>query len=493
MSSLVVGGVDVLVAPGDLRAGVDLVVKEGRVASLDPAAAGAAVVDGVQRLDGRGLLAVPGLVNAHTHSPENPMRGLGDGLALEPWLARLMGESGPYSEDDHYWCALATAAELLMGGCTSVVDHVGMTPMRPEGFDGVMKGYRDSGIRGGMAPLFSDHDATADLARSLGVEGVGPGPLIPQQVPALPTHEVIALVEDAVARWHGAEGGRLHLLAGASGIQWASEELLVGMADLARRRGTTMQLHVLETRVQDAACRLRFGGGSGVRALADWGVLGPEVSMAHGVWLDDDDLDLIAASGGMVVHNPAANTRLRSGRARVRELLDRGVPVGVGTDGAASSDDQQMWFAMRLATLIHRGPDEEHVSSGDALAMATSLGARALGVPGLGTLAVGAPADVVLLDRSSFGLAGARELEAALVLSETGASVRHVFVGGEVVVWDRRPVAFDLEEVHAAIAEQRDRRLRDAPDPRLAETLTRIEAMRAALAARDGRRAFVSA
>jgi 5-methylthioadenosine/S-adenosylhomocysteine deaminase len=108
-------------------------------------------------------------------------------------------------------------------------------------------------------------------------------------------------------------------------------------------------------------------------------------------------------------------------------------------------------------------------------------------------LDVGAPADVALLDLSSFGLAGARELEAALVLSETGASVRHVFVGGEVVVWDRRPVAFDLEEVHAAISEQRDRRLRDAPDPRLAETLTRIEAMRAALAARDGRRAFVSA
>ena len=286
------------------------------------------------------------------------MRGLGDGLALEPWLARLMGESGPYSEEDHYWCALATAAELLLCGCTSVVDHVGMTPLRPEGFDGVMRAYRDAGIRGGMAPLFSDHDATADLARSLGVVGVD-GPLIPQQVPAFPTREAIALTEDAIARWHGAEGGRLHLLAGASGIQWASEELLVGMADLARRRGTTMQLHVLETRVQDAACRARFGGGSGVRALAEWGVLGPDVSMAHCVWLDDDDLELIAAAGGVVVHNPAANTRLRSGRARVRELLDRGVPVGVGTDGAASSDDQQMWFAMRLATLIHRGPDEE--------------------------------------------------------------------------------------------------------------------------------------
>jgi 5-methylthioadenosine/S-adenosylhomocysteine deaminase len=486
---MILAGVDLLVAPGDLRAGVDVVIDGGRVAAIEPAVP--RWPGGADVLDGAGLLAVPGLVNAHTHSPENPLRGLGDGLALEPWLARLLGEAGPYSEEDHYWCALATAAELLLCGCTSVLDHVGMTPMRPAAFDGVMRAYRDAGIRGGMAPLFSDHDATADLARSLGVAGVD-GPLIPQQVPAFPAREAIELVDDAIGRWHGAEGGRLHLLTGASGIQWASQELIAGMADLARRRGTTMQLHVLETRVQDAACRLRFGGGSGVRALADWGVLGPDVSMAHCVWLDDDDLDLIAAAGGVVVHNPAANARLRSGRARVRELLDRGVAVGVGTDGAASSDDQQMWFAMRLATLLHRGPDEDLVTSGDALAMATALGARALGVSGLGTLAVGAPADVALLDRASAGLAGARELEASLVLSETGASVRHVLVGGELVVRDRRPLRFDLAEVHAAIAEQRQRRLSEPGDPRLPETIARIEAMRAALADREGRVAFVS-
>jgi 5-methylthioadenosine/S-adenosylhomocysteine deaminase len=486
---VIVAQTDVLVAPGDLRTGVDLVIEGGRVAAIEPARPRSGPPDAV--LDGSGLLAVPGLVNAHTHSPENPSRGLGDGLALEPWLARLLGESGPYTEEDHYWCALATAAELLCNGCTSVLDHVGMTPIRDGGFDGVMRAYRDAGIRGGMAPLFSDHDATADLARSLGVRDVGAA-LIPQQVPVLPTPEAIALTEDAIDRWHGAEGGRLHVLAGASGIQWASEELLVGMADVARRRRTTMQLHVLETRVQDAACRLRFGGRSGVAVLDELGILGPDVSMAHCVWLDDDDVERIAARGGVVVHNPAANARLRSGRARVADLLAAGVTVAIGTDGAASSDDQQMWFAMRLATLLHRGPDEDWVSCPDALSMATVAGGQALGVPGLGTLAPGAPADVALLDRASFGLAGARELEAALVLSETGAGVRHVVVAGELVVRDRRPTRFSLDEVHAAIAEQRERRLRDADPPELAGTLARIEATRAALAARDGRR-FVGA
>jgi cytosine/adenosine deaminase-related metal-dependent hydrolase len=480
---VIVAGADVLVAPGDLRCDVDLLVEAGRVAAIEPAAERS----GPDVLDARGLLAVPGLVNAHTHSPENPMRGLGDGLALEPWLARLMGESGPYSEEDHYWCALATAAELLLHGCTSVLDHVGMTPMREGGFDGVMRAYRDAGIRGGMAPLFSDQDWTADLARSLGVEGVGAA-LIPQQVPALPTPEAIALTEDAIDRWHGSEGGRLHVLAGASGIQWCSEELLEGMADVARRRGTTMQLHVLETRLQDAACRRRFGGGSGVAALDRLGVLGPATSMAHCVWLDDDDVGLIAERGGVVVHNPAANTRLRSGRARVLDLLAESVPVAIGTDGAATSDDQQMWFAMRLAALLHRGPDEDWVSAPQAIHMATVSGGRALGVAGLGTLDVGAPADLALLDRTSFGLAGARELEASLVLSETGASVRHVLVAGEVVVRDGAPTRFSLADVHAAIAEQRERRLAVEPPPGHADTLARIERTWAALAARERRR-----
>jgi cytosine/adenosine deaminase-related metal-dependent hydrolase len=361
-----------------------------------------------------------------------------------------------------------------------------MTPLRPEGFDGVMRAYRDSGLRGGLAPLYSDHDATADLARSLGIEA--DGPLIPQQRPALPAAEAIAITEDAMARWHGAEDGRLHVLAGASGIQWASEELLTGMADLARRRGSTMQLHVLETRVQDAACRLRFGGRSGVQALDALGVLGPDVSMGHCVWIDDGDVELIAARGAVPVHNPAANLRLRSGRSPVARLLAAGAHVAVGTDGAASSDDQQTWVAMRLATLLHRGPDEPWVTCAQALAMATAGGARALGVDGLGMLAPGAPADVALVAWAGFGLAGARELEPALVLSETGAGVRHVIVAGEVALRDGVPVHIDLDTVHAAIAEQRARRLRDYGDPpELPATLARIDAVRRALAQREAR------
>jgi cytosine/adenosine deaminase-related metal-dependent hydrolase len=488
IAELVITDVDVLSAPGDLHESVDLVIGGGRVVAIDPAPSAARGASPAT-LDGRGLLAVPGLVNAHTHSPENPMRGLADGLALEPWLATLMDRGGLYTPQEHYWCALASAAETMCNGGTAVIDHLVMTPISADSFDGAMRAYRDSGIRGGVAPLVSDRDATVALAADLGVDVTGLAALMPQQVPAFPAAEMIARTDDAIARWHGAEHGRLHLLAGASGVQWASEELLGGMAELARARQTTMQLHCVETRVQAAACQLRFGK-SGVGALVDLGVLGPEVSLAHCVWIDEADIGEIAAAGAVVVHNPAANQRLRSGRAPIGALLAAGAHVGIGTDGAASGDDQNPWIAMRLAALIHRDPDEPWVGSDDAIRMATSGGGHALGVPGLGTLVPGAPADLALLDRRGFGLAGARELDATLVWSESGAGVRHVLVDGEVVVRDGRPTRFDLDEVRDAIAAMAAQRLGVPESAVLTETIARLDEVRRRLAEREGRPFF---
>lgn len=146
---------------------------------------------------------------------------------------------------------------------------------------------------------------------------------------------------------------------------------------------------------------------------------------------------------------------------------------------------------MRLATLIHRDPDEAWVTSDDALTMATADGARALGVPGLGTFAPGAPADLALVDRRGTSLAGTRELEAALVWSESGGSVTHVVVAGEVVVRDGRPTRFDLDEVRAAIAGQAARRLAAPVSAELQKTVARLDEVRRRLAEREGRPFFM--
>ncbi|MBO9532923.1 MAG: amidohydrolase family protein [Solirubrobacteraceae bacterium] len=483
---LVVTGVDVLVRPGDLRRGVDLVVHAGRIAGLTEAPSPARE-RATDLIDGARLLAMPGLVNAHTHSAENPMRGLGDGLPLEPWLATLMHEGGLYDAEDHYWCSLATAAELLLSGGTAVIDHLVMTPISAASFDGAMRAYRDSGIRGGVSPLLSDHDATVGLAADLGVDVSGVVAMMPEQAPAMPTADYLQLTEDAIGRWHGAEGGRLHLLAGASGVQWASDELLGGMAQLAERTGTTMQLHCVETRLQAASCHHGWGK-TAVERLAELGVLNPRTSLAHCVWIEDGDIGLIADSGAVVAHNPAANQRLRSGRAPIAALLSAGARIGIGTDGAASGDDQNSWIAMRLAALIHRDPDEPWVGANEAIAMATELGAHALGVPGLGALDPGAPADFALVDRRAPGLAGARELEAALVWSESGPGVRHTVVAGDVVVRDGQLTRVDLDEIQHHITEQCERRARTGPQsPVLEATIARLQEVRQRLAARQGR------
>lgn len=482
-ADLVVTGADVLVAPLDLREGHDVVIRAGAIASVEPspspARGGAAAV-----IDGAGLLAMPGLVNAHTHSPENPLRGIADGLALEPWLCTMFGASGVYDEDDHYWCAMAGAVEMLMCGTTAVIDHLTMSGPNAAAIDGAMRAYRDVGIRGGVAPLVVDMDATADLGRAIGVD-VGPA-VVPFVLPFRPAEELIGLTGDAMSRWHGAEGGRLHVLAGPSGVQWASDALLSGLSSLARRHGTGLQIHTVETRLQAAACRHRFGV-SGVAALDALGVLGPGVSLAHCVWIEPDDIALIAERGATVAHNPAANLRLRSGRAPVPALLDAGAGVAVGTDGAASSDDQSTWIAMRLAALVHRGP-EAWVSGPQALAMATTGGGSALGVPGLGTLTPGSPADISLIDRGGCGLAGAHDLETSLVLSETGAGVRHVVVAGDVVVRDGLPTRVDLREVRAHLAEQVAKRAIGGASPEaVAHAVAGAEAVRAALAERERR------
>lgn len=412
--------------------------------------------DGVTVLDGRGLLAIPGLVNAHTHSPENCLRGVGEGLPLEPWLCLMFAAAGSYSPEDHYACALAGAVEMLRTGTTACVDHLWMTPPTVEAADAALRAYQRAGIRAAVAPLMSDLDSTDQLAQVFNVD-ISEVSLV-SQGKTLPAGELLAQFETIVNQWHGAEGGRLRVLAGPSGVQWCSDELLTGLAQVARQRGSGIHLHLLETFVQDAACRLRFGT-SAVVGLDRLTVLGPDCSLAHSVWIDDADISLIAENGVIVVHNPAANLRLGSGRAPVRQLLDREVEVALGTDGSASSDNQIVWDAIKLAALVHHDEESAGVSGSQALRMATRSGAAVLGEPTLGTLEAGSLADIALLDMSAESLAGAYDLEGSLALSEDGRAVRHVIVNGHVVVTDGHCLTVDEQETRALLKEQAAKRL----------------------------------
>ena len=487
-ASVFVSGCDLLARPGEHLTGVDVEIADGLIAAVRPTGE-AAPPPGARVIEGRGLLAMPGLVNAHSHSPENCLRGVGEGLVLEPWLLRMFGSSGLYDAEDHYVNSIAGALEMLLLGVTTVVDHLWMTPPSLDAVGGAVRAYDEIGIRAGVAPLVNDHDFTGELAAAIGFD-LGPA-LMSEQVRFLETGELLAMFDEAVGRWHGAADGRIRILAGPGGVQWCSDELLGGLADAARGHDTGLHIHLLETAQQRAVCQSRFGR-SGVAALADLGVLGPATSLPHSVWIDEDDIAAIVESDSIVVHNPAANLRLGSGRCPVGMLHRAGARVAVGTDGSASSDNQNLWEMVKLAALIHNdGP--RWVSGHDALAMATTGGMGAIAPPSRGgsgadgpepgVIAAGAPADLILLDRPLDGLAGAQELEPSLALSESGRSVRHVIVDGRLVVEHGRCLTVDEAAVRAALREQVERRRAGVVDPPAAtgEAMSRMESFNQSL------------
>lgn len=473
--SILVSGCDLLSAPGDLRTNVDLRISGNRITSIEPSSGETTGADRV--IDGTGLLAIPGLVNAHSHSPENCLRGIGEGLKLEPWLLNMFGASGLFDPESNYLNAMAGAVEMLKLGVTSVVDHLWMTPPSIDSIGAAIRAYDEVGIRASVAPLMNDCDFTGALADDVGFD-LGPA-LMSEQVRFLPAAELLEMFDDAIAQWHGAADGRIRILAGPGGVQWCSDELLGGLADAAKKAGTGLHVHLLETWLQRRVCEHRYGGSS-VSALNELGVLWEGCSLPHSVWIDEDEIGLIAGSGATVVHNPAANLRLGSGRCPVGPLLEAGASVALGTDGSASSDNQNSWEMVKLATLIHNDGDR-WVSGADALTMATTSGARVLrpetGAEVIGELKEGAIADVALLDRSDDGLAGVQILEPGLALSESGRSVRHVLVDGNVVVENGRCLTVDEDQLRTALVEETTGRREGvlSPPPSTGEAIERMK------------------
>ena len=265
---------------------------------------------------------------------------------------------GAYSPRDHYLSIMLGNIEMIRSGVTGVVDHFWMSPApNAPAMDAAMEAYRDSGLRAAVAPLYRDAQFDIDYGIADGYPLAG---TFMAEIGAhfAPLDEVLAMLEDFLRRWHRAEGGRLLAFLGPSGLQWCTQDLLEKSLELARRHATGFHMHLLETRVEEWACRRKFGM-SGTAWLAERELLGPEVSLPHSVHLSHSDVAQLAASGASVVHNPAANLKLGSGLAPIRTMLDLGGNVALGTDGAASSDNQVLFEALRLAALIHNTGDPD--------------------------------------------------------------------------------------------------------------------------------------
>lgn len=431
----------------------DILVREGRIEAIGP---DLDVPAGMPRFEARGMLAMPGLVNAHFHSPGNLMRGQLDGLPLELFM---LYEVPPLaaSGDGHRMAYLRTlmgALEMLERGITTVHDDAYHVPLATEaGIDTVMQAYADAGIRATVAidqPNVVEYDKFPYLRDLL------PGHLRAEmeRAPLQDAEELLALYGHLLTKWHGAARGRLAAAVSCSAPQRVTVPYLQALGELSRRHDLPYNLHVLETKLQRATGQERFGR-SLLGHIHDAGVLDERSQIIHAVWVDDDDIRLLADSGALVAHNPVCNLRLGSGVMPWRALRDAGVPIAIGTDELCTDDTANVWLAGKMAGLIHNLSSSDAVHwprHGEVLRAMTSGGARSVRRSGeLGQLVPGALADMIFLDLDRWSFTPCNDVRRQLVYSEDGSSVRHVMVNGEWVVRDARHVGIDARAIREEI------------------------------------------
>jgi cytosine/adenosine deaminase-related metal-dependent hydrolase len=390
--------------------------------------------DADERVDLGGALVTPGLVNTHHHLCQTLTRGLAQEADLFTWLRTLYPLWSRIDADAEYVAARTGLAELALSGCTTVFDH---HYVFPRGRDGVLeaelRAARELGVRLVAAR------GSMDLGESQG--GLPPDSLVEDIDTVLTETERLAALVD---------GDELVAIAVAPCSPFSvTRELMRESAELARRLGLKLHTHLAETIEEDAYCRELYGCRP-VEYLFDLGWLDRDVWCAHCVHLSDGDIAAFAAHGVGVAHCPTSNQRLGAGVARVRELLDAGVGVGLGVDGSASNERGDMSFETRQALLVARGrAGPSALTARDALRLATLGGAEVLGRNDIGSLEPGKRADFAVWKLESLELAGIDDAVAGLVLSAPHR-VDRLVVGGEEVVRDGHLVRADEDEIARA-------------------------------------------
>lgn len=452
-ADLLLRGGLVLVGPGRPPLPRDILVRKGRIAALEPRLVAA---PGTEVIEAHGLLVHAGLVNAHTHSSATLSRGLTGRWTLEMLLAASPWLNSDRGVEMLRLAATLCAAEQALGGCTSVFDMPTLPRVTAEAIDAVAAGFAEVGIRAVVAPGVAD-------------EGLGSG--APELADLLeepaPEHarrraaESLTELRRAAAGWsRGSAGITLGIAPTIPGH--CSDGYLDDLTRLARDHGLRRQTHLAESRTQALLGRRRYGV-SITRHLHRRGLLGEDLLAAHAIWVGSDDLALLADAGVTVVHCPGSNLRLGSGIFAMVRAQAANVRVAIGSDGATCSDTGSMYEAMRTASRLSRlcDPDPHGwADSAQVLAAGTSAGSVAVGTPtGTGLpsgIAVGAPADLALLDLSHPAWTPLNDATEQLVHAETGAALRHLVVDGRVVVRDRRLTTVDPARLADRAARARD-------------------------------------
>jgi 5-methylthioadenosine/S-adenosylhomocysteine deaminase len=414
----------------------DILIKGGYVVTMDPQRrvieGGSVAVEGNKItgvakeikeraevvINARGKVVLPGLINAHTHLSMTLLRGVADDMQLMKWLEKIWSIEKHLKAEDCYAGALLGCLEMIKSGTTCFADmyfHM----------EDVARAVEESGLRGvlsyGIIEMGDPKRRESELSKG----------------------------ESLVKDWHGKAEGRILTMFGPHAPYTCSPECLMKVKELAKKYDVGIHIHLSETR-DEVKQMIKKYGRRPVKHLDSIGFLGPEVLAAHCVWLNEKEIKILHDRGVKPVHNPVSNMKLSSGVAPVPEMLAAGIPVALGTDGAASNNSLDMFKEMKFAALLNKSYrfDPVAIPAMSALEMATVNGATALGLGNeLGSIEVGKKADLVLVDIGKPHLTPLHNLISHLVYSAVGSDVETTIVDGRILMLERRVLVLDEDKV----------------------------------------------
>lgn len=376
------------------------------------------VEEGIQIMDGSGLLFMPGLINTHGHSPMSLLRGLSDDVALQVWLQqKIWPMEAKFSEQEISAGAALSILEMIKGGTTTFLD---------------MYIYMDE-----VASLVEQTGIRAVLTR--GVLGM------------CSKQEQLEKLAGAVSfakEWNHAADGRITTMLSPHSPYTCPPALIHKFVEAAHDLGVSLHTHMSETKLEVQQCITDYGVPP-AQHLQHLGFFSRPALVAHGVHVNSEEIQLLATHKVSVAHNPGSNLKLASGIAPVVQMLEVGVNVSLGTDSAASNNNLDMFEEMNLAALIHKGVsgDPTAVPAVEALKMGTEYGAKALGLSHIGSLSAGKKADFIALSLQQAHFVPKSDLLSHLIYSAGAQDVEHVWVNGVQLVRHKECLTMDEEKI----------------------------------------------
>lgn len=395
--------------------GCDVVVEGRRIARV-----GSGVADGGKYervIDGSGKLLLPGFYNIHTHLAMSLLRGYAEDMKLQQWLFdRIFPFEAKLTHDDIYWGAKLCIAECLRFGVVSVTDMYMDAAANAEA-------VLDTGIKANLALMAPNGESSA-----------------PYPFPK---------AEEWLREYHGADGGRLQLDAYIHAEYTTQESFVREVAEFARDNGLNVHLHLSETKTEHEECKERRNGRTPAQYFNDCGVFTGPATAAHCVWVEPQDMEIFREKGVTVACNPVSNLKLASGICPAKEMLDKGINVGLGTDGVSSNNNLNMLEEMKTFAMLQKIKidDPVAVSVDDVLRCATVAGAKSQGRADSGCIKAGNCADLVVLDIDKPYMHPQHNLLNNLVYSAMGTDVVLTMVDGKILYDHGEYPTIDVERV----------------------------------------------